>query len=138
MLQPGKWFVFGRNARDMVQLSIQLKSNETRELRLEPMPAMRGRVVDEDGKPVAGARMDCYSSSSSGARETGPRIVANSLNWSWLDDPVTDENGEFVCPFLAHPSTRYKARFRAGSRRSEGFRVEADEEPVTITIPKAK
>lgn len=138
LLQPGKWFVFGRNARDMVQLSIQLKSNETRELRLEPMPAMRGRVVDEDGKPVVGARMDCYSSSSSGARETGPRIVANSLNWSWLDDPVTDENGEFVCPFLAHPSTRYKARFRVGSRRSEGFRVEADEEPVTITIPKAK
>ncbi|MGC6489067.1 MAG: carboxypeptidase-like regulatory domain-containing protein [Planctomycetota bacterium] len=138
LLQPGKWFVFGRNARDMIQLSVALDGDLQRELRLTPMPAMRGRVVDEDGAPVAGARMDCYSSSSTGARESGFRMVASSLNWSWLDAPVTDENGEFVCPFLAHPSTRYKARFRLGSRRSEGFRVEADEAPVTITLPKAK
>jgi len=127
LLERGKWFVFGRNARDMVQLSIDLKNSEQRELRLEPMPAMRGKVVDEDGKPVAGARMDCYSSSSSGF-DSAVLIVARKLNWSWLDSAVTDEDGEFHCAYLAHPSMSYKARFR----------VEADEDPVTITIKGKK
>ena len=138
LLEPGKWFVFGRNARDMVQLSIDLKNSEQRELRLEPMPAMRGKVVDEEGKPIAGAQMDCYSSSSSGSRDSALLIVARHLNWSWLDSAVTDENGEFHCAYLAHPSTRYKARFRVGNLRSDGFRVEADEDPITITIKGEK
>ena len=138
LLEPGKWFVFGRNARDMVQLSIDLKSSEQRELRLEPMPAMRGRVVDEDGKPIAGAQMDCYSSSVSGGRDAALQIVARHLNWTWLDSAVTDENGEFYCAYLAHPSMRYKARFRVGDRRSDGFRVAADEDPVTIVIKSDK
>ncbi|MFN3244404.1 MAG: hypothetical protein ACE37K_23060 [Planctomycetota bacterium] len=137
LLQPGKWFVFGRNERNMVHLDLDLDGDESRELRMQPMPAMRGKVVDQNGKPVVGARLDCHSSTwaGGGARDKGLESVANSLNWSWIDSVRTDANGTFHCAFLDLPGISYEARFRAGKAQSADFRIQADETPVTITVP---
>jgi hypothetical protein len=47
----------------------------------------------------------------------------------------TDANGTFHCAFLDLPGISYEARFRAGKAQSADFRIQADETPVTITVP---
>ena len=139
LLQPGKWFVFGRNERDMVQLSLTIERDEQRELRTQPMPAMRGRVVDEEGKPVADASLSVYSSSAGGNRDTPAlNAIAGRLNWSWIGSVRSDADGSFFCAFLDLPHRSYKGKFRFENRSSGGFRIEATEEPLTITIEDNK
>lgn len=137
LLQPGKWFVFGRTARHMVQLAVTLREDQRHELQLKPMAAMRGRFVSGDGAPIAGARLDVHSSSSSGGWGEPLAAIASDLNWTWLDSARTDASGEFFAPFLDLPNRTYNARFVLDDRRrSDSFRVEASEEPVQIVMPK--
>jgi hypothetical protein len=139
LLEPGRWFVFGRNERDMVQLPILIERDEQRELRMQPMPAMRGRVVDAKGAPIAGARMHVYSSSSRGRGEP-PCLdaIAGKLNWHWMGRVRTDADGSFECSYLAAPNRGYKARFHFEDRRSAGFPVEVHEDLITITVEDKK
>ena len=136
LLEAGSWFVFGRTADRMVQLAVTLSGDERRQLHLTPMAAMRGRVLEEDGAPVAGARLDVHSSRSRGGYGEPLHAIAAKLNWRWLDAVRTDADGSFCCPFLALPGRDYDARFHAGDRRSESFRIEAGNEPVTVLIKK--
>ena len=136
VLQPGKWLVFGRNDRNMVHVNLDLEGDETHELRMKPMPAMRGKVVDQNGKPLANARFDCHSStwSSGRGRDEGLAAIANRLNWNWIDSVQTDENGMFHCAFLDLPGMSYEARVRYQRFQSNDFRIGVDETPVTITV----
>jgi len=135
LLQHGKWLVFGRNGRNMVHLNLDLKGDERHELRLKPMPALFGKVVDQNGKPIQGAQLDCHSSTWSGGRgrDEGLAAIANNLNWNWIDSVRTDENGEFHCAFLDLPGISYEARFRYKNAQSTDFQVQP-EGPTTFTI----
>lgn len=134
-LEPGKWFVFGRNARHMAQLRIDLQGDERHELRLKPMPAMHGKLVDANGKPVANAQLYCYSTVTGRNPNKGLAAIATCYNWDWISDVYTDENGDFYCAFLEMPGNTYEARFISGKRRSAAFHVQASEEPLTFTMP---
>lgn len=136
LLEPGSWFVFGRTADRMVQLAVTLNGDERHQLRLTPMATMYGHVLDEDRAPIAGARLDVHSSRATGGVREPLHAIAAALNWRWIDAVRTSADGAFSCPFLALPSRSYDARFLAGDRRSESFRVEASDEPVTVFIKK--
>jgi hypothetical protein len=74
---------------------------------LKPWGALRGRVVDEDGKPAAGVRV-----------ERDPVAIGH------LDgDTVTDANGEFVFQDLAPGSYTVVAKPEAKIRMQDGVRV---------------
>ncbi|MCK5940549.1 MAG: hypothetical protein KAI24_01165 [Planctomycetes bacterium] len=136
LLQPGRWLVFGRTATNMVQLNLDLRSDERHELRLQPMPAMFGTVVDKDGAPIADARLECHSSTWRGRAGADQHLasIASNLNWHWIGSTRTDADGKFRCAFLDLPGVSYEARFRVGTAQSKDFPVEASEQPVTITV----
>ncbi|MCR9245305.1 MAG: hypothetical protein NXI31_09755 [bacterium] len=135
-LEAGDWLVFARNARGMAHQKIDSLTDRELELQLAPMPAMTGRVVDEQGQPVAFARLDCHSSTyRSVPLRPDLEIIANSLNWRWLDAVRADAEGNFHCAFLDLPHMYYEAKFKTGKRESAEFKIVADEEPHTIVIP---
>jgi len=74
---------------------------------LKPWGALRGRVVDEDGKPAAGVRV-----------ERDP-VPPGSLD----GDTVTDQNGDFVFQDLAPGSYMVVAKPEAKIRMQDGVRV---------------
>lgn len=73
---------------------------------IQPLGALRGRVVDEDGKPAQGVQVEC--------------------NCSRDGDTITDANGEFVFQDLrpgsysvvAKPEAKIRCRTECGSGRS--------------------
>jgi hypothetical protein len=85
-----------------------------------------GRVVDAEGKAVAGAQLDCRSASfESGANnDESVTRIANSCNWNWIRAVRTDANGEFACSWLDLPGMRYQAEFRLGDRKSDRFELQ--------------
>jgi len=134
-LEAGKWFVFVRNATAMASVELDLTADEKLTLKLEPMPAMRGTVIDADGKPIANAELDCHSSTFHSGNDKSPlQPIASSLNWRWIDAVRTDAEGSFVCAFLDMPNTFYEARFKVGKRQSGDFRIVASDDPETIII----
>jgi len=84
---------------------------------LKPWGSLRGRVVDEDGKPVAGVRV-----------ERDP-VPPGSLE----GETVTDEKGEFVFPDLAAGSYLLAAKPEGKTRMQDGLRVGT----VAIYYPSA-
>ncbi len=84
---------------------------------LKPGGSLRGRVVDEDGKPAAGVRVE---------REP---VAPGSLD----GDTVTNENGEFVFQDLASGSYMLAAKPAAKTRMQDGVRVGT----VAIYYPSA-
>jgi hypothetical protein len=84
---------------------------------LKPWGSLRGRVVDEDGKPVAGVRV-----------ERDP-VPPGSLE----GDTVTDDKGEFMFPDLAAGSYLLVAKPEGKTWMQDGVRVGT----VAIYYPSA-
>ena len=95
---------------------------------------MRGKVVDADGKPVADARLSCHSSSwtSRGRQDPAIDAIAQTMNWSWISNTVSDAEGNFVCTFLDLPNMTYKGRFQVGNKKSESFKIVSGEGELTV------
>jgi len=135
LVQQGKWFLFGRNARHMVQLSFDVDDHQRHQLRLEPMPFMHGRIVDADEQPIGGAKLSVKRSRrSSGGKPTGLEVIANSLNSRWISRTRSDENGQFFCAYIDLPSHDYTVCFQTDQRSSQRFKLEAHPDPITVTI----
>lgn len=134
-LQAGKWLVFVRGATSMASLELDLEGSAKHQLKLAPMPAMHGVVVDGDGKPIANAELNCHSSTyHSGNNHSELEPIASTLNWRWIDAVRTDAQGRFVCAYLDMPNMYYEARFEKNGKQSTDFRIRVTEEPETITI----
>ncbi|MCC7396047.1 MAG: carboxypeptidase regulatory-like domain-containing protein [Planctomycetes bacterium] len=136
LLAPGAWTVFVRSANSMACQRLVVEHGLEATLALSPMPAMRGRVVGKDGKPIAGATLDVVSMSRMGLDGLRPpeEQVAEHLNWKWLDDVRSDADGNFLAPFVPVSGASYEAVFHHGQRQSARFQVQAGADPVTITI----
>lgn len=138
LLQPGRWFVFARTELAMAQLEIdagQESGPSERTLQLTAMPRMFGKVVDGQGKPIAGAALDCDGMSRSGQHRQALGAVVEVLGWSWFRSVRTDSDGNFVCGLAPVPGMRHEGSFRVGQRASTRFAFEAVTEPLTIVVP---
>jgi len=139
LLQPGRWFVFARNETGYAYETIHIRrasSSKQLDLQLAPMPAMHGRVVDADGKPLANARVRIHSSSWSSGRQAdkGLAAVGSDLNWNWVGRTRSDENGMFAIRYLEVAGFSYEAKVQLDKRTSDSFRVELNETPQTFVI----
>ena len=136
LLAPGSWTVFVRSANSMACQRLVVEHGIEATLALSLMPAMRGRVVGKDGKPIAGATLDLVSMSRMGLDGLRPpeEQVAEHLNWKWLDDVRSDADGNFLAPFVPVSGASYEAVFHHGPRQSARFQVQVGADPVTITI----
>lgn len=97
------------------------------ELKLEPFAAAKGRVVDDTGKPVQGARVSIFRTSSrggGGGADAAVRSAIGSYAASQMHDVVTDAEGRFALRFLPRPGLTMQARASKDDKQSESFTVE--------------
>ncbi|MEC7584596.1 MAG: hypothetical protein VYE77_09775 [Planctomycetota bacterium] len=107
------------------------------QLQIEPLDELRGRVIDNEGQPVAGVRVDVHSFSErhngNDAEQRLQDVVAQWAQHSYIAT-TTDEQGMFVMRFLARPNRRMKARARINNRLSDSFVVEPQEAVLELVL----
>jgi len=101
------------------------------------MTALRVRVVDAEGNPVAGATLQQTRSQFVG----GPRSeedklldILGTLTQQTMMRAVTDAEGTLVIRFVDRPWYRMQAKVVAGERSSEPFAVEAGDEVLQLKV----
>lgn len=136
-VQPGDWLLFACDGRGHVARELKASADERLQLRLEPMPVMRGTVRDEEGKPVAGAQLHCQGSSwmhVGEGTEAALSQIAQTLNWSFFQRVHTADDGSYEAPFLARKNMSYHGFFRIAARQSERFEFRTDDGPIDVVI----
>lgn len=140
LLQPGDWALFARDRTGFAFLKVDGQQEQEALLPFEPMPSMRGKVVDQEGRPVAGARMHGVSMSVMGMGGRQPELdaLAQHLSWTWIQATRTGADGAFDCRLLSLPNMRFQGQFvdesAPGRRRSPAFTIAPGDEPLTVTI----
>ena len=107
------------------------------ELQYQPWDEMHGVVHDEDGKPVADARISIRSTSMRGMVASVEQRLKTGL--AELAErnfcaPTTDAEGRFVMRFVDLPGRRCQAVAQLGRKTSERFDILADDTPVEIVL----
>lgn len=135
---PGRWYVLAVRGGDWLGQELTVTAGMAPQtLRLEKLMAMRVRVVDGDGKPIAGARFQNTGASWQGggdAIESCLQQLANQVaSWS-LVEASTDAAGLATIPFLKRPRQRIDFQAYAGERRSAELHLVADDEVVDVVL----
>ncbi|MCR9246963.1 MAG: carboxypeptidase-like regulatory domain-containing protein [bacterium] len=133
---PGRWLVVAIQGGDLAYRAIDIRANHpAEELRLEPMERARLRVVDDEGKPVAGVTFMASGGSWGGGRNDVEQAM-NSLSYhlaTWsLRRARTDEDGRAEIPFWPNENMRIKYRTHIDGIRGVERQLEAEEEWVEI------
>ena len=77
---------------------------------LRPFSKVTGRIVDEKGKPIAGADLSIRSSTMMGG---GPDVnMIYNINWRLLRGK-SDQEGYFALEFIPHPNIQFGVGVRA-------------------------
>lgn len=140
LLQPGDWALFARDQTGFAFLKVDGQQEQEALLQLEPMPSMRGKVVDQEGRPVPGARLHGVSMSvmGMGGRQAELDELAQRLTWSWVQRSTTAADGTFDCRLLSLPNMHFQGQFvdesAEGRRRTPAFTIAPVDEPITLTI----
>ncbi|MEC7585106.1 MAG: carboxypeptidase regulatory-like domain-containing protein [Planctomycetota bacterium] len=107
------------------------------QLQLQPFEELHGRVVDKEGQPVAGARIDIHKWSQSGS-SNNPTAKLREEVADWAQHryakTTSDAQGMFVMRFLSMPNRKMHARATANNRLSDSFLVEPQEEPLELVL----
>jgi hypothetical protein len=144
-VQPGRWNLLAMDRTGWAELALdELPAEKRLSVQLEPMAAMRVRIVDGQGRPLVGARMEIaefrtdYTKPSTGLDHVREQLGHNLLSKE-LWQP-TDARGEAVVRFL--PLLRTAIRVRAvhpeQSLRSEPFPLAATEGDAVTTVKIGK
>jgi len=122
LLQRGEWTLLAMDETTWAHAELtDWSADERIELRLEHKPSRRVRVLDADGRPVAGARFEPGAGRSISA---GPGLarVLNEMGWNGLGRHVrrasTDERGEATLHFLPWPNGEMKVFAWLGDHRT--------------------
>ena len=135
---PGRWYLAVVDAESTALVEVPTE-NVPAELTLAmtPMTALRVRVVDAEGNPVAGATLQQTRSQFVG----GPRSeedklldILGTLTQQTMMRAVTDAEGTLVIRFVDRPWYRMQAKVVAGERSSEPFAVEAGDEVLQLKV----
>lgn len=141
-LQRGRWTVLAMTPSGWAMLDLEswwTKEPET--MVLAPKPSQRVRVVDAEGKPVAGARFE-VGEFRPALPLPGPGALLRELGWNTFAEHVrrglTDARGEVTLQFLPWPGAQPTAYAWLGDwkRRSADFRVVEGDAPVTVSLPR--
>lgn len=134
--EPGHFYLDGeaegylRNA--LVQnghgeSEFDLHAGESRSFRfvLWPEGTISGRIVDENGKPIAGINVSAIRDNSS----FGRRFISHYQNWAGPSEVATDKNGEFKIGELK-PGRYYLEAGIAPWRKSDGILLKTGQIPA--------
>lgn len=135
---PGSWFVVVLLDAGWCQQRIEVtRQLPVQELHLAPLPTMAVRVVDADGKPLAGVRFSSGGAgwSAMGGPERAFAIdMAHDVDSQLLERPVTDENGQALLPLLPFKEARVDVNARKGVLQSAAFLLEEAADVLEIVL----
>lgn len=135
---PGRWYLAVVDAESTALVEVPTENAPPEiTLAMTPMTALRGKVVDAEGNPVAGATLQQTRSQYVG----GPRSeedklldILGSLTQQTVFRVSTGADGTFTMHFVDRPWYRMQAKVVAGERSSEPFAVEAGEEVLQLKV----
>ncbi len=137
----GAWLLLAMDARGFAHVSLAEVQGERLEVRLEELPVMRLRIVDEEGKPVAGASLQIAGTSTRGVANPLERALdtlAMSMSQNQVGAPRSDADGQMEVRFLQRDRVRLQVRARQGSRSSPTVELRAEPERVELALTGGK
>jgi hypothetical protein len=142
-MQPGRWNLLAVDRTGWAELALdELPANKRLSVQLEPKPAKRVRIVDAQGRPLAGACMSITEFRTDYTKPaTGLDNIREQLGYNLLSRELwqpTDARGETVVHFLPLPRTTIRVFAIDQNQRSDPFWLTATEgdEVTTVKIGK--
>jgi hypothetical protein len=139
-LQRGHWTLLAMDATGWASSELDGAVTDPLELRFEPKPHRRVRVLDGAGRPVAGASFEPGAFRYGLPRPTGLEAVLVKLGRNTFAEHMrrvrTDERGEATLHFLPWPGVSPKAFAFVGDhrRRSDDCVIEPADEVLVVTL----
>ena len=136
LLPDNAFFVYATSGSAHALELVDLASRDPLALRLEPLPTMRLRVEDAEGKPVAGAR--AHPSGALGARRSADTKgqqwarVAFELGKCHAALPSSGADGTLCVPVFLRDEMELAVVVLAGARRSAYVKLEAGGERTVV------
>jgi hypothetical protein len=126
-LEPGAWCAIACTKEGLVVKEFDAATTPTLELAVAPLPTMRARVVDADGKPVAGARFAVGQTMWEGGQTKATDWLLQRLGQSWnnrlLDGARSGDDGEFRAGIVPTKGWSVRGVFRVRGKKSEEFEI---------------
>lgn len=135
--QPGRWLFAVVTQQGYGCLDVTLDGKASAEsLRLAPFARMRLRIVDADGQPVAGAALSVAGTRTRGTGDPVEALWQSVAQGRRLRLPelASDAHGNLTIDFVPAPGLTVQLACRAGGRASPMFALEANEEPLVVTL----
>ena len=111
---PGRYLLVALGSREWLKQEFEVAAEmDPLELRLAPIPQMRLRVVDVDGRPLEGVRVGSNSSSTPSVTDPLESVlqeVARSFHSRYFSTLESDREGRMHLPFI--PVASRKVSFR--------------------------
>ena len=126
-LEPGDWCALACTKEGLVVKEFDAATTPTLELAVAPFPTVRARVVDADGKPVAGAKFAVGQTSWEGGQTKATDWLLQRLSQSWngglLEGARSGDDGEFRAGIVPTKGWSVRGSFRVRGKQSEEFEV---------------
>jgi hypothetical protein len=148
---PGSWFVFVADGNGWTQRLVEIgradgspdgrADGRAETFALQPFARMPLRVLDADGKPVAGARAQVRETSCVGGgppEQQALMNLSNTLSDRMVGGPVSDADGRLVLRFLPakQMAMRFVVEHEAGetTRTSPMMLLEEADAPTEVRL----
>lgn len=130
-LAPGEWCAAACSADGYVVKALDAAATPSLALDLAPFPTLRARIVDADGKPVAGASFSA-SNTSWNQGDLAPvdwltQRVASVWNDRLIARRRSGEDGVFQAGFVPAPGWTVQGHFQLRSKRSAPIELVAED-----------
>ncbi|MBM3974584.1 MAG: carboxypeptidase regulatory-like domain-containing protein [Planctomycetes bacterium] len=128
---PGNWVVVACTESGYVAKEFDAATTPTLELKVEPFPTMRARIVDTDGKPVAGAGFR-VSAQQWVAGESDTLVdILRDLAMAWNDELLrrarSDADGVVRVGFVVDSGSHATGTFYARGMSSAALELVAED-----------
>lgn len=135
---PGSWIVLALTESQWVQRRIEVAPGlPVQELQLAPLPGMAVRVVDADGKPLAGASFHVSGANWSSGQDPEARFcldMVNEVDAHLLERVLADADGRARLPMLPASAARIEFTATHKGLSSPQLVLQPDDDLQEITL----
>jgi hypothetical protein len=128
---PGTWIAVACTETGYVAKEFDAATTPTLELKVEPFPTMRARIVDADGKPVVGAAFRVSGQQWNGGESGALVDLLRNLAMAWNDELMrrarSDADGVVRVGFVPATGWRSSGVFYARSKGSSEMELVAED-----------
>ncbi len=131
---PDDWIVFAHDRAAAGWARVTASPDGPLRIAMQPLPTVRGRVRDRDGRAIAGALLEQVATEwrAPPRADLDPGLDRISLHCTAyaIARCSTDADGMFACAFVQGPTLDWTVRCRDGERTSAPFPLEPTDDLV--------